>query len=364
MKAASIAAILALALAATGAVAQSPPVTTNQSPPSAAVAPGEPQILNAPKPAQKPAAAVEPYAGQKPAGSPQQTTAPPAPPPSAATAPAAPSATAPAAEGAATAAKAAASEAKSAAPVPEGPAVKPIDKGGVPASTAAKGDAKPESKSDAKSDAVPALAKPEPPKPTLHVAIDLTSQKMTVSENGGASYKWSISSGRTGYLTPKGTFRPVWMSKMWYSRKYDYAPMPHAIFFHGGAAIHGTDSVYALGRPASHGCVRLSPSNAAALYRMVTKHGKQKTQITVFGTPKQSAPVASNDEGTRRPRTTLRSFEDGPSWDDDDDMPPVPRRGVYSDRGYDDEYDERPRYRSPPPRQRRYVRDYDSYGDF
>ena len=365
MKAASIAAILALALAATGAIAQSHPAT-NQSPPTAA-APSEPQILNAPKPAQKPAAAVEPYAGQKPAASPQQTTATPAPAPPNATPPAtaaAPAATGPAAEGAATAAKAAASEAKAAAPVPEGPAVKPIE-GSAPASTAAKSDAQPGAKPDAKADAVPALAKPEPPKPTLHVAIDLTSQKMTVTENGGGSYKWSISSGRTGYLTPKGTFRPVWMSKMWYSRKYDYAPMPHAIFFHGGAAIHGTDSVYALGRPASHGCVRLSPSNAASLYRMVTKHGKQKTQITVFGTPKQSAPVASNDEGNRRPRTTLRSFEDGPSWDeDDDDMPPVPRRGVYSDRGYDEEYDEQPRYRSPPPRQRRYVRDYDSYNDF
>ena len=375
MKAASIAAILALALAATGAIAQSPPATNGQSPPAAnqspatAAAPSEPQILNAPKPAQKPAAAVEPYAGQKPAASPQQTTtATPAPAPPSSTAPAtaaAPAATAPAVEGAATAAKAAASEAKSAAPVPEGPAVKPIDKDGAPASTAAKSGAQPGAKPDAKPEAVPTLAKPEPPKPTLHVAIDLTSQKMTVTENGGASYKWTISSGRTGYLTPKGTFRPVWMSKMWYSRKYDYAPMPHAIFFHGGAAIHGTDSVYALGRPASHGCVRLSPSNAAALYRMVTKHGKQKTQITVFGTPKQSAPVASNDEGTRRPRTTMRSFEDGPSWDeDDDDMPPVPRRGVYSDRGYDEEYDERPRYRSPPPRQRRYVRDYDSYNDF
>jgi lipoprotein-anchoring transpeptidase ErfK/SrfK len=357
MKAASLAAILALALAATGAVAQSPPATSQKSPPATTgespSATAAPQILNAPKPAQKPAAA-EPYAGQKPAGSSPQTTASPAAAQPAATPPppaAAAAATAPAAEGAAAAAKAAASEAKSAAPVPEGPAVKPIDKGAAPAAATA-----------AKSDAVPALAKPEPPKPTLHVAIDLTSQKMTVTENGGASYKWTISSGRTGYLTPKGTFRPVWMSKMWYSRKYDYAPMPHAIFFHGGAAIHGTDSVYALGRPASHGCVRLSPSNAAALYRMVTKHGKQKTQITVFGTPKQSsAPVASNED-TRRPRTTLRSFEDGPSFDeDDDDMPPFPRRGVYSDRGYDDEYDDRPRYRSPPPRQRRYVRDYDSY---
>ncbi len=355
MKAAPLAAILVLALAASGAIAQSP---APNSPVPPAATPGEPQILNAPKPAQKPAAAVEPYAGQKPPGEAQPTTTA-APVPS----PTAPAATAPAAaEGAATAAKAAASEAKSAPTVPEGPAVKPIDKNAAPASAAAKSDTRPDAKSDAKSDAVPTLAKPEPPKPTLHVAIDLTGQRMTVTENGGSSYKWTISSGRTGYLTPKGTFRPVWMSKMWYSRKYDYAPMPHAIFFHGGAAIHGTDSVYALGRPASHGCVRLSPSNAATLYRLVTKHGKQKTEITVFGTPKQSGPVASNEEGMRRPRTPMRNYEDEPWWnDDDDDMPPVPSRGVYSDREYDDGYDRPSRYR-PMPRQRRYVRDYDPYG--
>lgn len=357
MKAASLAAILAFALAATGAMAQTPSATTSQSPPAA---PGEPQILNGPKPAEKPAeksaTGAEPYAGQKPPG--QQTTATPAPPAATPSATAAPSLAA--AEGAAAAAKAAASEAKSTATVPEGPAVKPISKPEAASSAAAKPESKPEP--SAKPEPVPTLAKPEPPKPTLHVSIDLTNQKMTVSENGGTQYKWNISSGRTGYLTPIGTFRPVWMSKMWYSKKYDYAPMPNAIFFHGGAAIHGTDSVYALGRPASHGCVRLSPSNAATLYRLVTKNGKQKTQITVFGNPKQSSPVASNEEGTRRPRTPMRNYENEPWWnDDDDDMPPVPRRGVYGDRGYDDGYGRPSRY-LPPPRARRYVRDYDSYG--
>ena len=77
---------------------------------------------------------------------------------------------------------------------------------------------------------------------------------------------------------------------MWYSRKYDMAPMPHSIFFHGGTAIHATYSIGMLGRPASHGCVRLSPSNAATLYKLVGKHGKQSTEITVHGKPKYSAP--------------------------------------------------------------------------
>ena len=69
------------------------------------------------------------------------------------------------------------------------------------------------------------------------------------------------------------------MHKMWYSRKYDMAPMPHSIFFHGGYAIHGTDHVRSLGRPASHGCVRLHPRNARTLYNLVRRNGPRNTRI-------------------------------------------------------------------------------------
>jgi lipoprotein-anchoring transpeptidase ErfK/SrfK len=354
-------------VAASAAMAQSEPAT-----PSGAGGTG-PVILNGPKPPNT----AEPYAGQKPATaapaanaaaaakpSPSATTAEPAP--AAAQTPVAPTITAPAVEGAAAAAKAAASEAKP--NVPEGPLVKPIGKEGTTGkdTAAPTPDAKSEAKAGASAatsavsgDSVPTVAKAEPPKPTLLISIDLTKQKLAVTENGVRKYNWSISSGRSGYITPRGTFRPVWMSKMWYSRKYDYAPMPHAIFFHGGTAIHGTDSVYALGRPASHGCVRLAPNNAATLYRLVTKHGKPMTRITVFGTPKQ-APLAARDEQDRRIPARQRRYQDEPWWaEDGDDYPPLPpRRRMYSDRYYD-RYD-RPRY-AYPRRQRRNMRDYDYY---
>lgn len=138
-----------------------------------------------------------------------------------------------------------------------------------------------------------------PPEPTLGINIDLTRQVMTVSEGGVLKYTWKVSSARYGYRTPTGTFRPTWMSKMWYSRQYDYAPMPHAVFFHKGVAIHATYATGMLGRPASHGCVRLAPKNAAALYRLVNEHGKARTEIVVHGTPDQSsARVASQDYDT------------------------------------------------------------------
>ena len=127
---------------------------------------------------------------------------------------------------------------------------------------------------------------PPPARPTLSIDINLTTQTMSVAEDGVSKYTWRVSSGAYGYATPAGNFTPIWMTKMWYSRKYDNAPMPHAIFFSGGNAIHATYSVGMLGTPASHGCVRLSPSHASALYGLVSKHGRAATRIAVHGTPK------------------------------------------------------------------------------
>jgi lipoprotein-anchoring transpeptidase ErfK/SrfK len=57
--------------------------------------------------------------------------------------------------------------------------------------------------------------------------------------------------------------------------------MPHSIFFHGGYAIHGTYEIKRLGRPVSHGCVRLHPSNAAKLFSLVREYGMKNSVITI-----------------------------------------------------------------------------------
>ena len=109
--------------------------------------------------------------------------------------------------------------------------------------------------------------------------IDISNQTMTVSEDGNVLYSWNVSTARRGYRTPRGSYRPIRMHKMWYSRKYDNSPMPYSIFFHGGYAIHGTNAVKSLGSPASHGCIRLHPSNAKTLYNLVQAHGSANTRI-------------------------------------------------------------------------------------
>ena len=108
-----------------------------------------------------------------------------------------------------------------------------------------------------------------------NVTISKSHQMMQVDSDYG-SYQWRVSTARKGYYTPTGTFHPYSLQLMHYSKKYDNAPMPHSIFFSGGYAIHATPHIGALGRPASHGCVRLHPANAATLYQIV-KHDPNTT---------------------------------------------------------------------------------------
>ncbi|WP_420393448.1 L,D-transpeptidase [Acuticoccus sp.] len=111
--------------------------------------------------------------------------------------------------------------------------------------------------------------------------IDLSSQRMYVTVGRQHAYTWAISSGRQGYRTPTGTYRPTRMHRTYFSRKYHGSPMPHSIFFRGGYAIHGTGYIKSLGRPASHGCVRLHPHNARVLYDLVRRHGRGNTRIRI-----------------------------------------------------------------------------------
>ncbi|WP_371345607.1 L,D-transpeptidase [Ancylobacter sp. IITR112] len=127
---------------------------------------------------------------------------------------------------------------------------------------------------------LPAPLEAAPP-PDVQVEISLARQRMVVRVAGVERHSWAVSTARKGYRTPLGTYRPERMHKRYFSRKYDNAPMPYAIFFHKGWAIHGTDAVSRLGRPASHGCVRLHPNNARALFALVSEYGRANTRIVV-----------------------------------------------------------------------------------
>jgi L,D-transpeptidase-like protein len=141
---------------------------------------------------------------------------------------------------------------------------------------------------------------PQPPPITLVLKADLGAQRITVIENGKERHVWAISSGRPGFATKTGTFRPQWASRMWHSRQYEYAPMPHAVFFNHGTAFHGTSAVGLLGRPASHGCIRLAPGHAAMLFKLVHKHGYAQTKVVVHGGSKGKGPAVAGSSDRRR----------------------------------------------------------------
>lgn len=119
------------------------------------------------------------------------------------------------------------------------------------------------------------------PAPEVDIYVSISDQTMTVDVDGWTYGRWKVSTARDGYYTPRGSWRPFMLKKMHYSKKYDNSPMPNSIFFLGGYAIHATYYIKQLGRPASHGCIRLHPQNAAKLYALVQKHGLSSTRITI-----------------------------------------------------------------------------------
>jgi lipoprotein-anchoring transpeptidase ErfK/SrfK len=145
------------------------------------------------------------------------------------------------------------------------------------------------------------------------VLIDKTHQRMIVSIDGQPRYSWPVSTGRRGYGTPNGVYRPERVARKWYSRKYYNSPMPHSIFFHGGFAIHGSYEISRLGGPASHGCVRLHPANAAVLYSLVREHGLGDTKIVVSG--EAPAAIARPEPGYEPRRKIAPVFSPSPVFD-------------------------------------------------
>lgn len=116
---------------------------------------------------------------------------------------------------------------------------------------------------------------------SIAVRIQLSRQIMSVAVDGSDLATWPVSTARRGYRTPVGSYKPLSLERMHYSRLYDYTPMPYSIFFRSGYAIHGTTEIRNLGRPVSHGCVRLSPDNARSLFELVQSHGRQNTTIEI-----------------------------------------------------------------------------------
>src|SRR4051794_23314669 len=136
---------------------------------------------------------------------------------------------------------------------------------------------------------------------SINITVDKSRQRLTVIVDGVPRYEWPVSTARWGYNTPNGMYRPQRLERSWYSRKYDMSPMPYSIFFAGGYAIHGSYEVSHLGRPASHGCIRLSPAHAATLFGLVQSRAGD-TNITVTGSGPADSIAGAQEREYAAPR--------------------------------------------------------------
>jgi hypothetical protein len=199
-----------------------------------------------------------------------------------------------------------------------------------------------------------ALTLAAPARANVMIIIDKSAQKMTVTVDGEERYIWPVSTGRGGYDTPSGDFQPFRMERDHFSREWDDAPMPNSIFFTKiGHAIHGTFEARNLGRPVSHGCVRLSTQNAATLYALVKDEGVFNTRVRLTGeAPRSEEPVArrdrNNGNGNDRDVARNRDYVRNNTTDDDDAVDAPPQRSRQT-RGWSTPDNSRSYYYRPQP---------------
>jgi len=198
------------------------------------------------------------------------------------------------------------------------------------------------------------------------ITIDKSAQRMTVARDGEAFYTWPVSTGRSGYATPSGSYTAFRMEADHYSKEWDEAPMPHSIFFTKiGHAIHGSYETKKLGTPASHGCVRLSPAHAATLFAMVKQDGVTNTKVVLTGS--EQVALARRGSEARRDDETRRSTYVNPNADYPQPQYAQPdyRQRYYVQPGYDQSQyvnpaygDVQPQYAQPNYGQPYYRRSY------
>jgi lipoprotein-anchoring transpeptidase ErfK/SrfK len=214
---------------------------------------------------------------------------------------------------------------------------------------------------------VEAGVQPLSPNPKqILVNIDKSTQEATVFVDGVEQYTWKVSTGKPGHITPSGTYTATSMNEIWYSKEWDNAPMPHAVFFmKDGHAIHGTTEVKNLGKPASHGCVRLAPENATILYDLVKENGLQNTQVVLSGEtpggeyegvamarPQYQYPQYPYGYGYGRGQAVAPPWYNGQEAQVQPDQQRPRRRGLFR------WFQQNQGYYAPPPPPRYYQRGY------
>ena len=124
----------------------------------------------------------------------------------------------------------------------------------------------------------------------LYADVIKSKQTLYLHLNGELLDSFWVSTGLPSYETPEMNLRPSGpLFKKYTSKKFPggnfqgLGNMPYVVFIKGGYAIHGTTTgnFAKLGKPASHGCIRLHPLNARIFYELVNRIGLENTWVSI-----------------------------------------------------------------------------------
>jgi lipoprotein-anchoring transpeptidase ErfK/SrfK len=134
----------------------------------------------------------------------------------------------------------------------------------------------------------------------LVLRADLSARMIFVTKGGSTLKTYPVAVGQDRYPTPVGTFtiekivwNPSWRpppESEWAKGKTAKGPGEPGnpmkvvkIFFHDpDYYIHGTGDVESLGSAASHGCLRMDPSEVADLAKIIMEHGGEPHEESWF----------------------------------------------------------------------------------
>ena len=123
----------------------------------------------------------------------------------------------------------------------------------------------------------------------LAVRVDLSERTMELWIDGQLRDTYPVAVGQPEFVTPTGTYglgrviwNPSWIppDEEWAEDKEPKAPGEVGnpmgrvkIYFSPAYYIHGTSDTGSLGRPASHGCIRMHNQDAVNLARWIMDYG-------------------------------------------------------------------------------------------
>ncbi len=136
-------------------------------------------------------------------------------------------------------------------------------------------------------------------RPSVSIEVNIPAKEMTVFEDGVELFKRKVAIGQHVYPTPEhsSSIQVIEWNPWWYPPKSGWAknqkptppgpknplgPVKLRIGKYGDILLHGTDKAWSVGRPASHGCMRMFNHDASSLAWYLQKNFSKKTDPSLL----------------------------------------------------------------------------------